>query len=215
MKYSLIMLPNPIIVSDEKITEESYVYGGERGVFIALFTEEHPEHFTNCKKIVAAEGLPRITEVPEIDVSLLTPNDLNIIKWVDVDAYSTLFADQIKRFAPIDDAAWLNAKEHYAFGFRKSQYLNQNKFSIEDIEKAVRYGRDYRDSLLFEEDLAVNFKLFVQSISKPKVFGVELEMEEKGGDNLTNAFNEKQIYYQQPKITNNKVKIINVWKEQN
>lgn len=214
MKYSLIMLTNPIIVSDEKITEESYVYGGEQGIFISRFIEQHPERFTNCKKVVAAKGMPRITRVPEIDVSLLTPNDLDIIKWVDVDSYSTQFANLIKGIAPIDDAAWLNAKEHYAFGFGKSQHLNQKKFSIEDIEKAVRYGRDYRDSLLFEEDFAVNFKLFVQSISKPKVFGVELEMEEIT-ENVVNFKGYPSKKHFTPKITNNKVKIINVWKEQN
>ena len=90
---------------------------------------------------------------------------------------------------------------HWANGFKAAQKLNEKKFSLEDIKKAFKEGLSYTTTKHYHD---YSEDLFINSLSQPKVFDIEVEMEQ-----YTQNYH-KDIWYDRPKITNNSIKIIKV-----
>lgn len=129
MKYKLIMLPNPILVSCEKPTEW---YLDDTYTIRKSFTDDEyywskrPEY----KKIIAGiEGLPIL------DLSAIAER----IGWVDVEKVksdyfkSVTFGWDVESLERYSYEVQQDA-ETYAKGFIASQSLNEKKFSEGDLE---------------------------------------------------------------------------------
>lgn len=224
MKLQLIMLPNPILVSDEEIKEGCSCYHIEHkkvGKFELSKLSEPVLNYDDdgakalvsleyCKKTIA--GIP---ELPSIDFSILSEEDCKKIGWVDVEKLATDNECGLPDSNSKDDMmnATLIYERYGGFikGFKAAQSLNEKKFSEDDmIRLAIRcwniaskpeHGATYNVNKIAKE--------FIQSLSQPKVFDVEVEMEDKGrwsGDMGGNIWIPKK----QPKITNNSIKILKV-----
>ncbi len=190
MKLQLIMLPNPIVVSDEKVTGVT-AYNSESKQ-IEVFCS-HPKYDEWGLKIIAG-----IQQLPSIDFSALSEEDCKKIGWVDVEKLARSYA-KIHPTKDIDEEERYfnsNCKYYDAFkeGFKAAQSLNEKKFSEEDLIKA------YLSNSPTDEK---GVKSFIQSLSQPKVFDVEVEMKL-----LPQAYGHGE--YSQPKITNNSIKILKI-----
>jgi len=106
------------------------------------------------------------------------------------------------------------ASEEYALGFKKSQSLNDKKFSLEDIKKAIQEGSMMSKLIINSSTNAKEVidyynkqeEKIIQSLQQPKVFDVEVEME-----CLNHIPNDSHTCVnKQPKITNNSIKITKV-----
>ena len=205
MKYQLIMLPEPILVSDEMPDSGDWCLNPDNRPemfgydYRAIYTTEQ---ILTCKKIIAG-----ISELPSIDFSGLTEEECKKIRWVDI---QTIISPILNKKAETNNSIDLDA---YALGlidgFKTSQSLNDKKFSLEDVRTMFGLGaaNNHNGNPSFEEA--------IQSISQPKVFDVEIGLEQlchqtglpcgfpcNGEDNC-----KKSLY---PKITNNSIKIIKV-----
>lgn len=212
MKLQLIMLQQPILVSDEEIQPCK-----PANICAAHFTKP-------CDKCGRFQG--KRTYIANL--SALSEKDCKEIGWVDVERLTNDHIDN--SYKNSDNAQYFNSKAceiDFVAGFKTAQSLNENKFSLQDVQKAIEMARLIKDNSAHDEftvedvsgctevctyDWKPKFtdKQIIESLSHPKVFDVEVEMEEKGGDNLTNAFNGKQIYFQRPKITNNSIRVIKI-----
>lgn len=165
MKYKLIMLPQPILVSDDKIKDlNSHVYYLDLEGNSVIEKVNNIENYTpNTKKIIA--GIP---ELPSIDFSALSEEDCNKIEWVDVEKLATNYV-----LNETDNTLKLVSKYSFKDGFKAAQSLNEKKFIEEDLRKAMEYGM-YK--MKYHTEKA--HQDFIQSLSQPKVFDVEVEMEE-------------------------------------
>jgi len=103
------------------------------------------------------------------------------------------------------DFSALSEDEQKYLGFQKSQeLLSDRMFTLEDIEEAIRYGFDVGFCSNSSNKTKNNLKSkesFIQSLSQPKLYKVELEMDCTlvGLDLEDNC---------KPKLTNGKVKIL-------
>lgn len=202
MKTQLILLDNPIIVSDEiqvkgdyiihktlldKITQAPDIYGS---------TQEH------WYKVIA--GLPGF---PSINWNGLEEE----FGYVDVEKLA-------KDLIP-NEGTILHKQRclDVMLGFKAAQQLK--RFSLEDMKEIFYYGvnltndawSNKRKSNYSVPDFhALGKKFAYELLSKPKVFDIEIEMEEKIHNDVVfedGSFN-KCPYYKIPKITNNQIKII-------
>ena len=95
-------------------------------------------------------------------------------------------------------------------GFKTAQSLNEKKFSEDDLKKAWQEGvkamkfNTHRDGTEFN-----SFEQFIQSLSQPKVFDVEAEMNDRCYCGAT-CEHKICVHESKPKITNNSIKIIKV-----
>ena len=196
MGTQLIMFDSPIIVSDEKIEVGNWCFDKINCLY-KQETDKIFELFTGSKKIIA--GLP---ELPSIDFNGFE-EQLGI---VDIEKLALLkypkhtFADNEYG----DDLSPL-CRMGFIEGFKAAQEPNEKKFSLEDVRKAFKEGLSYSNKHYhdYSEDL------FIQSLSQPKVFDIEIEMEDKGGyrqDSMNGFWISKLV----PKITNNSIKIIKI-----
>lgn len=174
MKYQLIMLPNPIVVSDEELTlgdtlkDCFYFFKGK------VIKREYSHH-KEGKKIIA--GIP---ELPTIDFSALSEEDCKKIGWVDVENLAN------EKFPDESTAGWKDSfspRERRGFitGFKAAQSLNEKNFSEEDLIKAIELACE--EGMLIQRTLNDKVKLpfnriieyrknYIQSLSQPKVFDV-------------------------------------------
>ena len=190
MNYQLIMLPNPILVSDEEIQEQCYVNRTGTDInFLALYVEEYPEYFKNCKRIIAT--IYPFPNIPSIDFSNLSTEDCKKIGWVDIINLA------IKNGCSIQDISG------YSFikGFKAAQSLNEKRFSEEDLRKAFEAGWECKknNGYKINDSYKKDYNSFINLLSQPKIFSVEIET-----DRVPNGWD---IF---PKITNNSIKILKV-----
>lgn len=196
------MLPNqPILISDEEIKE------GEPGYSINNATYTHFSHLGSSygRKIIAG-----VKDLPSVDFSALSEEDCKKIGWIDVEKLAW------KKLQYFNGNQWEEQLvfEKWTEGFKTAQSLNEKKFSEEDIRKAILFGYKkgmkseadaHRDNNLFEE-MDFNVDNFVQSLSQPKVFNVEIQIDRvrypKGDDGWEDVYT--------PRITNNTIKITNI-----
>lgn len=220
MKTQLIILEQGnIIVSDEEIKEGDWYFLNTTGMKIASPTGVYQQSkkevvcklnnlSSNVYKIIAGHQ-----DLPTISYSALSDEDCEKIGYINVENYSKL------EFPPDFNVQGdeLDYYERMAFikGFKKAQSLNDKKFSLEDMNKILSY---LTSPNLADENRVVVARNYIQSLQQPKVFDIEVEMEQVKC--LTNKYKNqpKNIigfavdykYKSQPKITNNSIKITKV-----
>lgn len=183
MNYQLIMLPNPILVSDEKIKEGDYYLTPSGNIVKA----KGPCRFTKeWRKIIA--GVP---ELPQLDLSLIADE----IGYVDVENLAKVSCEN--SFSTALASGW------WVEGFKACQSLNQKKYTEEDIMQAFAEGHaQFTDCGEFE--LEEKAERYVKSLSKPKVYNVEVEMMYKNGRG------HGLIQTNIPNISNNTIKVTKI-----
>jgi hypothetical protein len=171
-------------------------------------------HIKNGSKIVIAQQ-------DQIDFSALSEEEQKEIGWFDVEQWAwdnpclsrkevyTLF-NEVFKDRRIEGAYQISAsKEVYKFNTelrtlarRKAQeLLSDRRFTLEDIRKAWKEGYNER-----------NLDDYIQSLSQPKSWEIEVEMEtislsQNQGFNMGAVSSDFQI---QPKFTNEKIKILKI-----
>lgn len=224
MNTKLIMLENPILVSDEEITSTNdwYLNGIRKPekctkVFLALLKHNK----TTCPKIIA--GIP---EMPSIDFSALSEANCKKIGWVNFLKIAREYAynkwrnycdrenptpeqkekDLFTKILGIEGSVY-----DYMQGAQYAQSLNEKKFSEEDLKDVFNRGRLFQQTscVPFDKEAAKEvFAQVVQSLSQPKVFDVEVEKEPYTVGEMSKlplgTLNEKI------KITNGSIKILKV-----
>ena len=211
MENRLIMLPQPILVSDEQIKEGDFYFKYDRILqwvkeTSVTYTRVHPSNYP--KPIVA--GLP---DLPKLDLSLIAEE----IGWVDVEKLALKeypkdlhrwAENQFDDFNESDRNTWIN-------GFKAAQSLNEKNYSKADM---IEYAEFFKE----QERLWSNIKRpdsweregrgtfdFWLSKRKPKEYQVELEMEQ-GWFHSSGYFIEDKT--SRPKITNNTITVTKILK---
>ena len=206
MKTKLIILEQGnIIVSDEKLKNgdllawknEIHKYHSDAGYGLKTYTDYSEKdgsslvlNWSNLLgKLIASDN-------PEHNLPIIDYNGLEekfgIIDVVDL-------ANDFAKLYPDEEPAYFG----YVEGFKKSQSLNDKKFSLEDMRKITQAAftiKSNNETLI--EDFDKWFNIKIQSLQQPKVFDIEVEMEiwnQEG--NITSLTTLK------PKITNNSIKI--------
>lgn len=159
MKTQLIILENKsLIVSDEELLNEKDFYLGYpdyNHVFQwNMGNGIHKGKSTYAKKIIAG-----LENQPTIDYSALSDEDCKKIGYVDVKKLANKYYG--------DDDYTKESKIGFIKGFKKSQSLNDKKFSLEDMKKAYYSGRGF--GKLMETH---NWYCFEKSLHQPKVFDI-------------------------------------------
>lgn len=209
------MLPNPIVVSDEEIKDGDSLYYASTNVVFRNYMSETPRRKDDYKIIA---GIP---ELPTIDFSALSEEECKNIGWVDVKklAYNhrRKYQDSFDGMNEciMNDA--IHQQKGFIEGFKAAQSLNEKNFSEEDLIKAIELACE--EGMLIQRTLNDKVKLpfnriieyrknYIQSLSQPKVFDIEVEM----GSMRLNSDGEEIGFpdMTQPKITNNSIKILKV-----
>lgn len=205
------MLSNPILVSDEQIKEGDFYFKYDRILqwvkeTSVTYTRVHPSNYP--KPIVAGiEGLPKL------DLSLIAKG----IGWVDVEKLAYKAAQ--KRFK-LEHIPLLQIDEYggeikefvdvYIDTYKAAQSLNEKKYSEEDmrniLEEGISWWTNNKDTDLSDsEDF---LKRYIQSLSKPKEYLVEVQRERtrypKGDDGWEDVYT--------PKIINNTITVTKILK---
>lgn len=204
MNYKLIMLPQPILVSDEEIKEGDWylcweTVDGKPTNFItskATNTESVDMYSwaSNYFKVLAGiEGLPKL------DLSLIAEE----IGWVDVekldmrfvldgqDIYTAFLTDSASSAAL---GGFLRGCRH---GFTTAQSLNEKKWTDDDMIDFHNFIFRHPNQNLKMGEYLEEFK----RSRKPKVYNVELEMQDKI------AIDGHTVIGKEPTITNNTIKV--------
>lgn len=207
MNYKLIMLPQPILVSDEEIEEGDWFYHPKGIVFHATPTYmKGPVSSGIMKKIIA--GLP---ELPKLDLSLIA-DGIEL-----VDAYKLAYKYIQDEWSKDDDTLQFGIKVGFRQGFETAQSLNEKKYSEEDLKYAMFqvFKNGCRSPKEGCEGFGEIYNRVIQSLSKPKEYQVEVEMQTlyfdgtRWVDSLPKKFIDKLVKTKvSPKITNNTIKIL-------
>lgn len=217
MNYQLIMLPKPILVSDEEIKEGDYFYYKHFGEDIInvvkqttdLININNPDRY--FKKIIA--GIP---ELPRLDLSLI-PDELG---YVDVVRLANIQFDEDTKKIPVPSQLWYDSQDAQFNSFIKGFNASPKKYTEEDIIDFL--GFYSRTATLgfgsTGENNHLNAKQLVEAWEKQrqlKVYNVEVEMEIIRQNQCIN----KCASYpsaclcemtKHPKITNNTIKVIKI-----
>lgn len=213
MKTTLIMLDTPIIVSKDKHKLNDFVYNNGKIEQRTIGGITSDQFYWNAEKIIAGiEGLPSI--------------DWNGLEekfgWVDVEKLTDIYVTE--QYKKSDNPKYFDAhrcRKSFFDGFKKAQSLNKKKLSsleetVDIIDKWVQYKKDTKCK-------GLSLESFIKSLQQPKVFDIEVEMENnqcdgckaklplKDGihkDNQTFGIGCTKDRYNQPKITNNSIKIL-------
>lgn len=204
------MLDTPIIVSDEEIKEGDW-YNSNLGINKLGKSTRNVENWR--QRIVFGYGeLPSIdfNEFEEqlgiFDVEKLAletyrdnPNDLKEANY----KYNTDLNAPRKRRA-------------FVRGFQAAQKLNEKKFSLEDMANLWQFIVDGAKQLMLSGTTEVSsFDDYIKSLQQPKIFDIEVEMEQVL--KCENTFDEnttRKTWVNTgkfiPKITNNRIKITKI-----
>lgn len=218
MKIKLIMLPQPILVSNSEpevkdvvfFTNGQYFFsdviekigGSSRDIVLRNMPEGREKgtlDYREMYKVIA--GIP---DLPSIDFSALSQEDCKKIGWVDVQRLA------IDKFpytneGSLEDDIDAAKRRIWIDGFITAQSLNEKKFTEEDLKKAMKSAmKQGGGSSSFEDRDFINTS--IKSLSQSKVFDVEVETE----DAILDNGNKDNYTVWQPKITNNSIKIIKV-----
>lgn len=216
MKLQLIMLPQPILVSDEEIKNginafychpsHNFPDGGMitkiENIKYSDYKPYEVKHIEGWgvkegyKKIIA--GIP---ELPSINFSALSEEDCKKIGWVDVEKLAEDFGGNGK---------FLTDKKYgFREGFKAAQSLNEKKFSEEDVLWVMNLA--YANGV---NNKGMGRDFMMGRLSQPKVFDVEVEMEElfleEDSLNYTHEKNDISGSKWFPKITNNSIRVIKI-----
>ena len=132
MNLQLIMLPNPILVSDERIKIEEVSYHHSKGLYKAVIDGNYTNQF---KVIAGIEGKPKL------DLSDIAEE----VGWIDVEKLAQKnseleypFEDYRGKTKGVDDDGTGQALRGanlvgFENGFKAAQSLNEKKFSEKDL----------------------------------------------------------------------------------
>jgi hypothetical protein len=168
MKTTLHKLPEGfIITSNEHPNEEEWYLSCEDKLlkFTGRFClgDKLPKE---CKKIIAQQD--------QIDFSNLTEEEQKEIGFFNIMDYADKYTSKLVLTSEGRTQRWWGIQE----GFKKAQeLLSDRRFTLEDMIKAWDNGfEEGNSSSQFRE---VYSDKYIQSLSQPKSWTVELEMEEK------------------------------------
>lgn len=207
MNLQLIMLPNPILVSDEKIVCGDMLLNKDNNycVFRSEYQSRLPEYNNDSqvRKIIAGiEGLPKL------DLSDIAEK----IGWVDVEKLAeSAFKKRFNREPVLmgsaeADSFWLNT---WIDGFKAAQSLNEKKFSEEELKDALFYALSIKSETCCTTNTKDStVRSTIKSLSKPKEYNVEVEMEDIGNKDKVYNCSSKSEWI--PKITNNTIKVTKI-----
>ena len=192
MKLQLIMLPQPILVSDEEIKDGDSLYYATTNVILKNYVSETPRRKDDYKIIA---GIP---ELPSIDFSALSEEDCKKIGWVDIEKLADKYSN-FERASKWGDIV----RNAYKEGFKTAQSLNEKKFSEEQIRYLVSSVTEFM-SHHEPEEFDGWFEEKLKILSQPKVFDVEVEVDFVHTDHVIGGFE----YF--PKVTKNQIKITKI-----
>lgn len=173
MKAQLIILDNPIIVTDEEIEEQDFYYNPKtRYIPIKQSWEDSHKMFEGAQKIISHNK----------------PIDYNGIDFgiVDVEKLAEGMLTSHRDFKSEGMSEYQNGRFNGIIeGFKASQQLNEKKFTLDDLRDAFESGEDYgktwsefynTDSISrAEAEKTSDFNDFIKELSIPKTFEVEIE----------------------------------------
>lgn len=212
MNYKLIMLPNPILVSDEEIVCGDMLLSKNYSVFRSEYQSRLPEYNNDSqvRKIIAGiEGLPKL------DLSAIAER----IGWIDVEKVkfdyfeSVTFGWDVESLERYSYEVQQDA-EAYVKGFKAAQSLNEKKFDEKDLYGLLKLigqkgyyvecdGTVYANA--FDGgDVVDVVKEYSESLSKPKEYQVELNVLYQSGSGYG------EIPSNQPLILNNTIKVTKI-----
>lgn len=217
--YNLIMLQNPILVSDEKLMINDICYGVDINngwVETVHSAGSHDVAHKHPKLIAGLAGYPSVDLSDEVADIIAKETG-----WIDVEKLA------IKKFpysykSDMGDVSIDFIRRIWVQCFKETKSLNEKNFSEEDMIKAMTNVL----TIIAENkplDLDI-MKSICAELAKPKVYIVQLEMEKmlqkRWGTEWHDLPNQKEgrdfdgIYQNviRPKNTNNKYKVIKIIK---
>jgi hypothetical protein len=205
INYTLHKLPEGFIVTSDKLLKDGTLfYNPPTNYFGKTIRKEG--NFWVCENMegfhLLSQALKVIAQQEQIDFSGLSEDEQKKIGWFDVEKLALEF-----------EKTWGNIYngeiDFYIQGFQKAQELLFDKmFTLEDMKKSYEAGIFNNDNLKID-----NFwEKFIQQLSQPKSWKVELEMECAYGDNCPSkgAYLKQHLCKIQPKLTNGKIKITKI-----
>jgi hypothetical protein len=193
MTYTLHKLPQEgfIVTSDEQIKEGDSFYRNT-GV-ISVMNKELSRYYESIKDLSAHNEYKLIAQQNQIDFSSLSEEEQKEIGLNQYD-FAQMFYEILKKTYPCFDE-WIEAKE-----YKKAQeLLSDKRFTLEDMKLCYMEGWN-----IGRAKQSTNMNDYIQSLSQ-KSWKVELEMEL----NL-NGRNGLERASFIPKLTNAKIKILNI-----
>lgn len=218
MKYQLHKIPEGfIITSDEEPLEKDFVYAidtyqGTSTTLGKLLSAEFGGYKvepiskipTYCR-FGKDEVFKVIAQQDKIDFSVLSEEEQKEIGWFDVERLS-------QENYPISNINWTNKTKKDAFivGFQKAQeLLSDRRFTEQNIIDSLYKGEEL--AKLFGTNKMEERNIFIQSLSQPKHWEVEIEMVHSSYTTNGKGEDPKTITEFYPKFTNNKVKILKIY----
>lgn len=216
MKYQLIMLDNPIIVSDEKIKVGDSVWENVEMTSDEIFVVNEINSITGIGR--DDKGTPFVIDSCQKIVAQSHQIDWNGLEdqfgYVDVKKSIKQLAYLKKKEEQKDNPnfekywdtwwglswGWMDTdfKNSILETFKKAQELNNKKFSLEDMRKAMLFASSSLVSVKGVDN-------YLNSLPKHKAFDIEVEMESVPDSPFVGGYHAVR-----PKVTDGKVKI---WKK--
>ena len=206
------MLNTTIIVSDEKVNIGDW-YNSNLGINKLGETTRNVEKYRQ-KVIAGIEGLPSIDwngleeEFGWVDVKSAIGDIEECHYESPVDFLGT--GDNSK-IADSEEKRWDSKFRNALNILKKAQFLNDKKFSLDDIKKAIEMTREGKSSFKFDNE-GIVYKYteeeIIQSLSTqhlPKVFDIEVETVRCVNPDIINMSSKEYFI---PKITNDSIKIL-------
>lgn len=203
--YKLIMLPQPILVSDEPLRIGQFCYGDDINNANQTTVHQAGSHEIAHKHPKAIAGGSVL--LPKLDLSLIAEQ----IGWVDLDKLT------FQRFPMYEDKEadnWgmeFKYRNGFKMGFQEAQSLNDKKYSEADVRKVIRLARTPKKIIPDWDELTgkvirkhLTEDEIIQSLSKPKEYDVKVEMEQ-----YTINYH-KDLWANRIKITNNTIKVLKI-----
>lgn len=202
MKTQLIKIQDDfILVSDEEIKEGDFIGYSTLKVFVPV--QYLGGDLTKTERKIIA-GIP---ELPLIDFSALSEEELKIIGWVDVEKLAKEKYQYVSENPPHVIITPENKLEGFIEGFKAAQSLNDKTFSLEDMFACFNLGIEFCEDEV-HKFRKKEFNKFIQSLQQTS-WDVEVEMEDIGGYRQ-DSMNGCWISKWQPKITNSSLKVTKI-----
>lgn len=190
MKIDLIMLENPIILSDEDIKIGDTVWEDVPMTFDEIFVVDEINSITGIGR--NKEGIPFV-----VDSCRKIIAQSHQINWNGLEEmFGYVYVEKlIKSEYPVDEISFKR-------GFKKAQELNDKKFSLEDmIGFSVWRGTTTSKEFYECNNVSEQVALYI-SLSQPKSFSIEVEMEV----DIQSMYSHELVT--KPKFTDGKIKIL-------
>lgn len=235
MSYKLHKLTDGfIITSDEEILPNTlYMNNGILFTSDSIYNKDNNPNNSNPR--VTNHNFKVIAQQNQIDFSALSEKDQKEIGWFDVEQ---LALEEIPFNNMFGTPSWMDNnftyRKEWIKGFKKAQELLSDKqFTLNEVKgllfkvgNAMRYKGVNYASYFNYKNVTEEVDKVIQSISKPKSWEIELEMEINQCDGCKANYPLEGIIhivsypsgkmvcqkskYDVPKFTNNKVKILKI-----